>query len=58
MLFRSADLEKTRAKLALESFVCNAPAPVVALERERAAELERTASGLAAQLERVRGVKP
>jgi len=37
--------------------VRNAPEQVVALERERAAELERTASGLAAQLERVRGLK-
>jgi valyl-tRNA synthetase len=53
-----ADLEKTREKLARESFVRNAPEPVVTLERERAVELERTASGLAAQLERVRGLKP
>jgi valyl-tRNA synthetase len=52
------DLEKAREKLARESFVRNAPEPVVTLERERAAELERTASGLAAQLERVRGLKP
>jgi valyl-tRNA synthetase len=52
------DLEKTRVKLALESFVRNAPEHVVAAERERAAELERTAAGLAAQLERVRGLKP
>ena len=53
-----ADLERARAKLARDSFVRNAPEPVVTLERERAAELERTASGLAAQLERVRGLKP
>jgi len=52
-----SDLEKTRERLARESFVRNAPERVVALERERAAELERTASGLAAQLERVRGLK-
>jgi valyl-tRNA synthetase len=52
------DLEKTRAKLARESFVRNAPEQVVAAERERAAELERTAAGLAAQLERLRGLKP
>ena len=51
------DLEKARERLARESFVRNAPEQVVTLERERAAELERTASGLAAQLERVRGLK-
>ena len=49
------DLEKTRGRLANESFVRNAPAAVVALERERAAELERSAQGLAAQLGRLRG---
>jgi len=37
-----SDLEKTRERLARESFVRNAPERVVALERERAAELERT----------------
>ncbi|MBV8878279.1 MAG: class I tRNA ligase family protein, partial [Gammaproteobacteria bacterium] len=52
-----SDLEKTREKLARESFVRNAPEQVVTLERERLAELERTASGLAAQLERVRGLR-
>ncbi|HEY1874515.1 MAG TPA: valine--tRNA ligase [Steroidobacteraceae bacterium] len=52
------DLEKTRTKLARESFVRNAPEQVVAAERARAAELERTAAGLAAQLERLRGLKP
>jgi len=51
------DLEKARGQLANERFVRNAPEQVVAQERERAAELERTASGLAAQLERVRGLK-
>jgi len=30
----------------------------VAADRERAAELEQSAAGLAAQLERVRGLKP
>ena len=50
------DLEKTRGRLANENFVRNAPAEVVTLERERARELERTASGLASQLERVRGL--
>jgi valyl-tRNA synthetase len=48
-----ADLEKARARLANESFVRNAPAAVVGAERERQADLERTASGLASQLERV-----
>jgi valyl-tRNA synthetase len=51
------DLEKTRGRLANENFVRNAPAEVVTLERERARELERTASGLASQLERVRGLR-
>jgi valyl-tRNA synthetase len=51
-----ADLEKTRERLARESFVRNAPEHVVTLERERAAELERTVAGYAAQLERVRGL--
>jgi hypothetical protein len=36
--------------------VRNAPTAVVTTERERAAELERTASGLSSQLERVRGL--
>ena len=48
------DLEKTRAQLSNENFVGNAPAPVVAALRERAAELERTALGLEAQLKRIR----
>ncbi|HYB31830.1 MAG TPA: valine--tRNA ligase [Steroidobacteraceae bacterium] len=51
------DLDKTRGRLANDSFVRNAPPEVVSGERERAAELERTANGLAAQLERVRGLK-
>ena len=49
----NADLEKTRARLANDSFVRNAPQEVVAAERARQADLERTAAGLAAQLERV-----
>jgi valyl-tRNA synthetase len=49
-----ADLDKTRARLANDSFVRNAPQAVVSAERERQADLERTASGLAGQLERVR----
>jgi valyl-tRNA synthetase len=51
-----ADLAKTQAKLANESFVRNAPPQVVTSERERAAELARTAAGFSAQLERVRGM--
>jgi valyl-tRNA synthetase len=50
------DLEKTRGRLANDSFVRNAPAAVVTEERARAAELERTASRLAAQLASVRGL--
>jgi valyl-tRNA synthetase len=50
------DLAKTRGRLANDSFVRGAPAQVVATERERVAELERTATSLSAQLERVRGL--
>ncbi|MGC8521155.1 MAG: valine--tRNA ligase [Steroidobacteraceae bacterium] len=50
------DLAKVRARLDNESFVSNAPAAVVAGERERAAELERAAAGLTTQLERVRAM--
>ena len=50
------DLTVVRARLAGESFVTNAPAAVVAGERERLGELERTVAGLNAQLERVRGL--
>ncbi|MGH8305406.1 MAG: valine--tRNA ligase, partial [Steroidobacteraceae bacterium] len=46
------DLNGARARLASASFVSNAPAAVVAAERERLAALERTASGLRGQLER------
>ncbi len=52
------DLGKARGKLASESFVRNAPPAVVAAERERQAELERTVTGLQAQLARVRGLLP
>jgi len=51
-----SDLEKIRGRLTSESFVRNAPEHVVAADRERAAELERSAAGLAAQLERLRGL--
>jgi valyl-tRNA synthetase len=50
------DLAVVRARLASERFVANAPAAVVAGDRERLAELERTVAGLQAQLERVRGL--
>jgi len=49
-----ADLDKTRARLANDNFVRNAPEAVVSAERQREGELERAASGLTTQLERVR----
>ncbi|HTW38929.1 MAG TPA: valine--tRNA ligase [Steroidobacteraceae bacterium] len=52
------DLGKTRGKLSDESFVRHAPGNVVASERQREAELERTVTGLERQLERVRGLLP
>ncbi len=51
-----ADLAKVSARLANGSFIDHAPQAVVAGERERAAELERTAAGLATQLERVQAM--
>jgi valyl-tRNA synthetase len=48
------ELEKARKKLANDNFVRNAPAEVVAQERERIAEFERTLAGLEAQLARLR----
>ena len=51
------DLDKTRAQLANQNFVGNAPAAVVAALRARAQELERTAAGLEAQLKRVRALQ-
>ena len=48
------DLAKTRAKLSNENFVRNAPPQLVATERERAAELERTVQSLETQLARLR----
>jgi len=50
------DLAVVRGRLASESFVANAPAAVVAGDRERLTDLERTVAGLNAQLERVRGL--
>jgi valyl-tRNA synthetase len=51
------DLDKTRAQLGNENLVSHAPAAVVGALRERAAELERTATGLEAQLRRVRALQ-
>jgi valyl-tRNA synthetase len=50
------NLAQTRAQLANERFVAQAPAAVVAALRERTADLERAALGLEAQLERVRAL--
>jgi valyl-tRNA synthetase len=50
------DLAKAQAKLANDNFVRGAPAQVVATERQRAADLERTARELTQQLERVRAL--
>ena len=50
------ELAKSRGKLGNDNFVRNAPAEVVATERERAADFERTARDLAAQLARIRGM--
>jgi len=52
------DLGKITKKLSNENFVKNAPPEVVAQDRERAAELERTIASLEAQLTRVRNLKP
>ena len=51
-----SDLGKVRARLANESFVSNAPPAVVSAERDRILELERTVTGLATQIERVRSM--
>ncbi|MBS0365589.1 MAG: valine--tRNA ligase [Proteobacteria bacterium] len=53
-----ADLLKTRGRLDNESFVRGAPPQVVAAERERVAELERSAAAFSAQLARVRELLP
>jgi valyl-tRNA synthetase len=50
------DLGKTQAKLSNENFVRNAPPQVVATERERTAELERTIVNLETQLARIRSL--
>ncbi|MBT8102031.1 MAG: valine--tRNA ligase [Gammaproteobacteria bacterium] len=48
-----ADLARTSAKLGNEKFVNNAPSDVVALERERAAEFEKTIVQLTEQLDKL-----
>lgn len=49
-----ADLAKVRGRLANRSFVANAPAQVVEADRARQSELERAATDLTAQLERLK----
>ncbi|MEJ0035526.1 MAG: valine--tRNA ligase [Gammaproteobacteria bacterium] len=51
------DRDKIAKKLANENFVKNAPPEVVAQDRERIAEFERTLASLEAQLARVRSLK-
>jgi valyl-tRNA synthetase len=51
------DLAVVRGRLASVRFVANAPAAVVAGDRERLVELERAVAHLNAQLERVRGLE-
>jgi valyl-tRNA synthetase len=48
------ELLRSRAKLADEQFVRNAPAEVVTQERSRLAQFERTRAALARQIEQVR----
>ena len=48
------ELARVRGRLANDSFVRNAPSAVVSLERERAAELQRTVASLGVQLQSVR----
>jgi valyl-tRNA synthetase len=52
------DLGKTRAKLASETFVRNAPESVVQAERARELEQERTVAGIQAQLDIMRRLDP
>ncbi|HEY7887702.1 MAG TPA: valine--tRNA ligase [Steroidobacteraceae bacterium] len=52
-----SDCDKARGRLANDNFVRNAPAAVVATERQRLAELEQTVARLASQLERVQGLR-
>jgi valyl-tRNA synthetase len=50
------DLEACRRKLDNASFVSNAPAEIIAKERERAAELTQRSDQLSAQLTRIREI--
>jgi valyl-tRNA synthetase len=50
------ELSRSRSKLANDHFVRNAPAEVVAQERARLADFERTRQGLARQIEQVRAL--
>jgi valyl-tRNA synthetase len=52
------ELARVRGRLANDSFVRNAPSAVVSLERERAAELQRTVASLGVQLQSVRKLLP
>jgi valyl-tRNA synthetase len=52
------DLAKTRAKLASDTFVRNAPEAVVQAERAREVEQERTVAEIQAQLEIMRKLDP
>jgi valyl-tRNA synthetase len=51
------DLEACRRKLDNDSFVDNAPAEIIAKERERAAELTQRTDQLSAQLSRIREIE-
>ena len=51
------DRDKIAKKLANENFVKNAPPEVVALDRGRIEEFERSLTSLEAQLARVRSLK-
>jgi valyl-tRNA synthetase len=54
----TSDLARTRAKLASESFVRNAPAAVVQAERDRELEQQRSVLALQAQLDLMRKLDP
>jgi valyl-tRNA synthetase len=47
----------TDERHASEDLVRNAPSQLISTERERTAQLERSAAGLTARLERVRGMR-